>query len=540
MGQTGGIRVKTDTVEVEVGSAIGAKRARLVIAASSLGTIFEWYDFFIYGTLAPIIGRLFFPSGNETAQFLAALASFGVGFGVRPFGAVVFGYLGDKLGRKYTFLVTVALMGGATAGVGLVPTYAQIGIAAPAILISLRILQGLALGGEYGGATTYVAEHAPRGKRGFYTSFIQASVIGGFLLSLVVTLTSQATVAPAVWDAWGWRIPFLFSLVLLAISLWMRLKLHESPIFNAMKAAGRISGNPLAEAFSSIANIKLILVAMLGIAAGLTVIWYTAQFGALYFLENAQRLDDTWTRVLIGIGALISLGWFILFGTLSDRIGRKPSIVLGYALTLMLLFPLFHVMAAAANPGMAAAARRAPVIVSGPDCRYNPFATGKQRTPCAQVLEHLTSKGVIYRKMHTPGLAVIIGNRPVLDRSPAGLDKALDVAGWSVAKVKPTPGGAVVIVLTVVMLGMLSGMTYGPVAALLAELFPARVRYSSMSIPYHIGTGYFGGFLPFISQYIVARTGNPFSGLGYTFAVVAMALVVTIFWVPETVGADLD
>ena len=512
----------TGTVEIEEGSTIGAARARLVIAASSLGTIFEWYDFFIYGTLAPIIGRLFFPAGNETAQFLLALASFGVGFGVRPLGAVIFGYLGDRLGRKYTFLVTVALMGLATAGVGLVPTYAQIGIAAPVILILLRIAQGLALGGEYGGATIYVAEHAPRNKRGFYTSFIQASV------------------TKETWDTWGWRMPFLFSLLLLVVSLWMRLRLHESPVFQAMKAAGRIAGNPLKESFSSFANFKLIVVTMLGIAAGLTVIWYTAQFGALYFLQNAQRLDDTWTRILIGIGAVISLGWFILFGSLSDRIGRKPSIVLGYALTLVLLFPLFHLMASAANPGMAAAARRAPVIVSGPHCAYNPFASGKQRDECGQILDHLASKGVIYTKTKTPGLALVIGGRPVTDHSAAGIDKALTAAGWSVEKVKPTVGGGVVIVLVVAALGMLSGMTYGPVAALLAELFPARIRYSSMSIPYHIGTGYFGGFLPFISQYIVARSGNPFAGLWYTFAVVAMALIVTIFWVPETVGADLD
>jgi MFS family permease len=271
-----------------------------VIAASSVGTIFEWYDFFIYGTLAPIIGRLFFPAGNETAQFLLALASFGVGFGVRPIGAALFGYLGDRLGRKYTFLVTVAVMGLATAGVGLVPSYAQIGIAAPAILIALRVAQGLALGGEYGGATIYVAEHAPRNKRGFYTSFIQASVIGGFLLSLIVVLSSQASVTREAWDAWGWRIPFLFSLLLLVVSLWMRLRLHESPVFQAMKAAGRVSGNPLKESFSSLANFKLIIVTMLGIAAGLTVIWYTAQFGALYVLQNAQRLDDMWTRILIG------------------------------------------------------------------------------------------------------------------------------------------------------------------------------------------------------------------------------------------------
>jgi MFS family permease len=251
-------------------------------------------------------------------------------------------------------------------------------------------------------------------------------------------------------------------------------------------------------------------------------------------------VEDTWARVLIGIGAVISVGWFILFGSLSDRIGRKPSIVLGYALTLMLMFPIFHLMASAANPGMATAARRAPVLVSGPDCAYNPFATGAQRNPCAQILDHLARKGVTYQKGRTPGVALVIGGRPVADHSPAGIDKALTEAGWSVKKVKPTLGGAVIIVLTVAALGMLSGMTYGPVAALLAELFPARIRYSSMSIPYHIGTGYFGGFLPFISQYIVARTGNPFAGFWYTFAVVAMALVVTIFWVPETVGRDLD
>ena len=532
--------MSSDVTDVEEGATIGAARARLVIAASSLGTIFEWYDFFIYGTLAPIIGKLFFPSGNPTLEFLAALASFGVGFGVRPFGAVVFGYLGDRLGRKYTFLVTVALMGLATAGVGFVPGYAQIGVIAPVILVSLRVLQGLALGGEYGGATTYVAEHAPRNKRGFYTSFIQASVIGGFLLSLIVVLSSQQTMTPGDWDAWGWRVPFLFSLVLLVISLWMRLKLHESPIFKALKAADRVAENPLAEAFSTKGNIKLILVAMLGIAAGLTVIWYTAQFGALYFLQNAQRLDDTWARVLIGIGAVISLGWFILFGSLSDRIGRKPSIVLGYALTLILLFPLFHLMASAANPDMADAQRRAPVVVSGPDCRYDPFIAGKQKTECAKIVEHLASKGIVYRKLATPGTALIVGNRAVTDHSPGGIDAALEAGGWSVAKVKPSIRGAVIIVFSVTMLGMLSGMTYGPVAALLAELFPARIRYSSMSIPYHIGTGYFGGFLPLISQYIVARTGNPFSGLWYTFAVVAMALIVTIFWVPETRGNDLD
>jgi MFS family permease len=528
-----------DTVE-RPGTGIGGARARLVIAASSLGTIFEWYDFFIYGTLAPIIGRLYFPAGNETARFLLALATFGIGFGMRPIGAILFGYLGDRYGRKYTFLVTVALMGVATACVGLVPTYAQIGIAAPWILIALRIIQGLALGGEYGGAAIYVSEHAPPHRRGFYTSFIQAAVIGGFLLSLIVVLTAQASVSAAAWDSWAWRIPFLFSLVLLAVTLWMRLKLHESPVFRAMKAAGKLAGNPLAESFTTKGNIQRILVVMLGIAAGLTVIWYTAQFGALYFLQNAQRLDDTWTRTLVGIGAAISMGWFILFGWLSDRVGRKPSIIIGYALTLMLLFPIFHLLAAGANPAMREAARRSPVIVSGPHCDYQPFAMGRQTDECARILQHLSIKGVTYTKRETPGVALIVANRPVPDHSNKAIDAALDQAGWTVGKVTPTPMGALMIVAGVVMLGLLSGMTYGPVAALLAEMFPARIRYSSMSIPYHVGTGYFGGFLPFISQYIVAKTGDPYAGLWYTIAVVAMALVVTVFGLPETAGKELD
>jgi MFS family permease len=522
---------------------IDAKRDRLVIFASTLGTVFEWYDFFIYGTLAAIIGRQFFPTGNETAQFLLALASFGVGFGVRPIGAALFGYLGDRLGRKYTFLVTITLMGLATAAVGLVPSYASIGFAAPAILVFLRVLQGLALGGEYGGAAIYVAEHAPRNKRGFYTSFIQAGVVGGFLLSVAVVLASEWFVDKAAWDAWGWRIPFLFSIVLLAVSLWVRLKLKESPVFQAMKEAGKLARNPLKESFATRANVKLILVALFGIAAGLTVIWYTAQFQAMYFLQNALRIEDTAARTMIGAAALISMFWFILFGWLSDKVGRKKPIVIGYALTILLMFPLFHWIASAANPSLATAMERNPVVVSGSDCSFELFATKGQTTPCGQVLDALSKRGVAYTKVEgAPGAppSATVGQVPVDATDAKALDAALKGAGYPVEKTVPPLSRIWQIVLAITVIGFLSGMTFGPVAALLVELFPARVRYTSMSIPYHIGTGYFGGFLPFISQYIVARTGDPFAGLWYTIGVVAMALVVTFFWLPETAGKELD
>jgi MFS family permease len=515
---------------------VDPKRDRLVIGASTLGTVFEWYDFFVYGTLAAIIGRQFFPAGNETAQFLLALATFGVGFCVRPIGAVMFGYFGDRLGRKYTFLATIVLMGVATAGVGLVPSYATIGFAAPVILVLLRVLQGLALGGEYGGAAIYVAEHAPPHKRGFYTSFIQSGVIGGFLLSLMVVLVSEWFVSPEAWEAWAWRIPFLFSLLLLAVSLWMRLKLKESPVFQQMKDTGELSRNPLSESFGNWKNIRLMLVALFGIAAGLTVIWYTAQFQAMYFLQNSLRIEDSAARVVIGLGAAVSLFWFIFFGWLSDRVGRKKPIVIGYALMLAALFPLFHWMADVANPALAEAVKRAPVVVTGSDCSYNPFA-GKQATACGQVLDALSKTGVAYTKVEaaqgTP-VSVTIGGQEVAAADRGGLETALLAAGYPLEKVSPDLGSGAKMVVVIVLIGMLSGMTYGPVAALLVELFPPNIRYTSMSIPYHIGTGYFGGLLPFTSQYIVARTGDPFSGLWYTFVVVAIALVVSLVWLPET------
>lgn len=518
------------------GAEPSAKEMRLVISASSLGTIFEWYDFFIWGTLATtgIIGRTFFPAGNDVLATLLAWATFAVGFGFRPLGAILFGYLGDRLGRKYTFLVTITLMGVATAGIGLVPSYAAIGAAAPVLIILLRIAQGLALGGEYGGAAIYVAEHSPGGRAGFHTSFIQASVVGGFILSLAVVLLFKLALAE-VWSDWGWRAPFLFSVLLLLVSLWMRLKLSESPVFKAMKEAGETAANPFVESFTYPGNWKRLLVALFGIAAGLTVIWYTSMFSVLSFLQGPMRLDATAAQLITGGAAMLGLVFFIYFGHLSDRIGRKKPIVWGYALTLVLLFPLFWVIGSAANPGLAEAARRAPVIVSGPHCAYDPFAS-RQADECGQLLDHFSKRGVTYRTITAPAVTVSIGGTPVDRLTPEGLDAALTASGYALDPIIPPAGNIVVIVVAVLMLMALAGATYGPVAALLSEMFPSRIRYSSMSIPYHIGTGYFGGFLPLISQYIVAKSGNPYAGLWYTFAVVAMALLVTAFGLKETVA----
>ena len=522
------------------------KRDRLVIFASSLGTVFEWYDFFVYGTLAATLARLFFPASNPMTSFLLVLASFGVGFGMRPLGAILFGYLGDRLGRKYTFLITITLMGVATAGVGLMPTYAQIGAAAPILLVILRIMQGLALGGEYGGAAIYVAEHAPANRRGLYTSFIQAGVIGGFMLSLAVVLGTNALLSAEAEESWGWRVPFLISLLLLAVSLWVRLKLKESPVFQAIKEAGELARNPLRESFRGWRQIRMIFVALFGIAAGLTVVWYTATFQALYFLQNSLRIDDTAARLIIGLATVIGTFWFILFGWLSDRIGRKPPIIAGYALTIILLFPLFHWMAAAANPELSAARLRSPVTVQGTHCEFNPFAS-RQANPCGRALDALTRRGISYEIVPAPGWTgdgdayqVRIGAEPVDAADEAALDRALGAAGYRLEKTTPPAGRIVPLVIALLLVSLLSGMTYGPVAALLVELFPARVRYTSLSIPYHVGTGYFGGFLPFISQYIVARTGDPFAGLWYTVGVVAAALVITLLWLPETAGRRLD
>ena len=544
------------TAAIGEAPVLDAKRDRLVILASSLGTVFEWYDFFVYGTLAALLGGYFFPSDNPGAALLKSLAAFGVGFGVRPLGAIVFGYFGDLVGRKYTFLATITLMGLATALVGLLPVYSQVGIWAPVGLLALRVLQGLALGGEYGGAAIYVAEHAPPEKRGFYTSFIQASVVGGFLLSIAVVLGVTAAIGREAFAAWGWRLPFLFSLALLAVSLWIRLKLHESPIFCEMRDEGRTSKNPVLDSLRHKGNLRPVLVALFGVAAGLTVIWYTAQFQTLFFLQQTARVDPVSAQVLLGIAACVSAPLFVAAGWLSDRIGRKPLMVAGYGLTLIFLFPLFHLIADAANPALATASLRAPVRIDNAACAYNPFAAGQQATECGRVLDFFAKKGVAYHKAPgdtddlRPHPIVRIGAARITGYDPPAFEAALRAAGypgsvdpltgkWDL-RADPATRDDARILFGCIMLGLLSAMTYGPVAAILVELFPARIRYTSLSVPYHIGTGYFGGFLPFVAQYIVVKSGNVFAGLWYTFAVVAVALVVTVLFLPETRGRDIS
>jgi MFS family permease len=524
--------------EAAADGAINAKRDRLVIVASSLGTIFEWYDFFVYGILAALIGKLFFPSDNPAAATLLSLAVFGAGFGVRPLGAILFGYLGDKIGRKYTFLVTISLMGFATAAIGFLPTFASIGVAAAALLLTLRCLQGLALGGEYGGAAIYVAEHAPKGKRGQYTSWIQASVAGGFLLAVLVVLSSRLSMSTESFEAWGWRIPFVISILLLAISLYIRLKLSESPVFKAMKEAGTTSKNPFVDSIKYPGNVKRIFIALFGVAAGLTVIYYNSQFYTLYFLTGTARVPETDVLMYMAGGAAIAAPFYVIFGRLSDTFGRKRILLIGYALTMLLTFPLFKLMADAANPALARASAASPVELSIPACEFNVLAQ-KQTTECGKALNFLSKRGISHSKVEASGVSLKVGDTVVQGFDEAAYVATLEKAGYP-DKSDPAERKPWLIVLCVALLVILSAMTYGQVAAILVEMFPAKIRYTSMSIPYHIGTGYFGGFLPLISQYIVAKTGGTFNGLWYTIAVVAMAFVVSLIWLPENQDVEID
>ncbi len=512
------------------------KRDRLVIIASSLGTVFEWYDFFLYGILASLLGRLFFTTGNPTTELLFSLFAFAVGFFFRPLGAVIFGHFGDRIGRKYTFLVTIALMGGATAAIGMLPTFAQAGVWAPILLLLLRTLQGLALGGEYGGAAIYVAEHAPPGKRGMYTSWIQVSVPAGFLLCLVVVLTCRHTMTTEQFEAWGWRVPFLLSLVMLTISLYVRMKLSESPVFQAMKEAGTTSKNPVVECFSTKRNTGMVLVGLFGVAAGLTVIYYTSQFGTLYFLQGTARIPEEEALLYMAVGALIAAPLYVGFGWLSDRFGRKKLLLIGYAVSALLVFPLFHLMADGANPALGEAIKASPVTIELPPCNFSVFV--KPDSDCGRALDFLTKRGISYRKLDSTELALRVGEQRVAGFSKDAYTAAIVAAGYP-DKADPARKTPWKIILGVAVMVALSAMTYGQVAAIMVELYPAKIRYTSMSIPYHIGTGYFGGFLPFISQYIVVSTGDAYSGLWYTVGVVAMAFVVSLIWLPETKDRDI-
>lgn len=533
------------------------KEIRLVIAASSAGTIFEWYDFFIYGTLAGLIGAAFFPSDNETLEMLLVWAGFAVGFGFRPLGAILFGFLGDRLGRKYTFLVTVTLMGIATAGVGLIPGAGAIGMAAPIIVILLRVLQGLALGGEYGGAAIYVAEHAPPEKRGFYTSFIQASVVGGFVLSIAVVLACRFLIPEDDFIAWGWRVPFLLSIILLALSLWMRLKLSESPVFQAMKESGETADNPFVESFTYPGNPKRIFVALFGVAGILTVIWYTAFFSGMTFLRGPMRMDEGLVEMIMLIAGSLSMGFYLLVGKWSDRVGRKKPILIGAVLSLVLLFPIFWGIGALANPGLRDSARESPVIIAGTACDYNPFADD-QATDCGKLLQEMTSLGVPYSVREaavqpgegSPAALVMNIGEARFDLSQgvdlggserkAFVQSLLQQQGYRFDRQTPPIPNIIGIIALLLCLGGLSALTYGSVAALLAEMFPAKIRYSSMSIPYHIGAGYLGGFLPLIAAYIVATVGNAYAGLWYTWVIVAFGVIVAWWGIQDGPPRDFD
>ncbi len=534
-----------------------------VILASSLGTIFEWYDFYLYGLLAIIISAQFFSGVNETTGFILALGAFAAGFAVRPFGAVVFGRLGDLVGRKYTFLITMGLMGFATFMVGVLPSYATIGVAAPIILVLLRMLQGLALGGEYGGAATYVAEHAPNNKRGFFTSFIQTTATLGLFAALIVVLGIRTLVGEEAFKDWGWRLPFLVSVFLLGISLWIRMQLEESPVFQRMKAEGKQSKAPLKEAFGHWTNLRLVLIALFGAVAGQAVVWYTGQFYALFFLEKMMKVDGATTNMLIAIALVLATPFFVFFGWLSDKVGRKPIILAGCLLAAVTYFPLFDALQKAANPALYAAQQSAPVTVSADPAtcstQFDPI--GKNRfdsSACDIAKSFLAKSGVNYANVAAApgaGTTVTVGDRVLKVADPAPLDaearkglvagfhdeakEALAAAGYP-ASADPAAIDKPMVVAILFLLVLYVTMVYGPIAALLVELFPTKIRYTAMSLPYHIGNGWFGGFLPTIAFALVAATGDITYGLWYPIVVAGLTVAVGLLCLPETFRRDID
>jgi MFS family permease len=536
------------------------KDERFVILASSLGTVFEWYDFYLYGSLASIIGAQFFSAYPPATRDIFALLAFAAGFLVRPFGAIVFGRIGDIVGRKYTFLVTILIMGLSTFIVGLLPNAATIGFAAPVILIGLRLAQGLALGGEYGGAATYVAEHAPPGKRGYYTSFIQTTATLGLFLSLLVILFTRTAIGEADFAAWGWRIPFLVSVLLLGVSVWIRLRLNESPIFQQMKDEGKSSKAPLTEAFANWSNAKIVILALIGGTMGQGVVWYTGQFYALFFLQSILKVDGYTANLLIAWSLLLGTGFFVVFGALSDKIGRKPIILAGCLIAALTFFPIFRMITTNANPALEKAIEsvRVAVVADPAGCGdlFNPVGTRVFTAPCDTARDFLAKSSVKYSTVAGPagsGVKVTFDGKDVAyPDSKAGnpaLTTAIGAAGY------PKAGDAGIVkmsnpfdifrpqVLAIVgllfILVIFVTMVYGPIAAMLVELFPTKIRYTSMSLPYHIGNGWFGGLLPATAFAIVASTGDIYAGLWYPIIFASITAVVGFFFLPETKDVDI-
>ena len=528
-----------------VAKAPTGREERKIIFASSLGTVFEWYDFFLYGALATVLSKQFFAGVNDTTAFIFALMAFAAGFLVRPFGALVFGRLGDMIGRKYTFLMTIILMGISTFAVGLLPTYASIGIAAPIMLVVLRMLQGLALGGEYGGAATYVAEHAAPGKRGFNTSWIQSTATLGLLLSLVVVLSCRYLTGDQ-FEVWGWRLPFLLSIVLLGISTWIRMSMHESPAFAKMKAEGKTSKSPIRESFGKWENLKIVLIALFGINAGQAVTFYTAQFYVLFFLTQMLKMDPAQANMLLIISVVIGAPFFIFFGWLSDRVGRKPILMLGLLLATVLYFPLFKALSHYANPQIDMASRQSPIVVMADPstCTFQFDPVGKARfdSPCDKVKTFLVKQGLPYTSQAAApgtGVQVSVGEQKISGFDEAALRAAITEAGYP-AKADASSVNEPMVVLIMVLLTLIATMTYGPLAAVMVELFPTRIRYTSMSLPYHIGNGWFGGFLPTVSFALVVYTGDIFYGLWYPIVITGVSFVVGMLFLKETRNVNID
>jgi len=536
------------------------KGHKKVIFASSLGTVFEWYDFYLYGSLAAIIAKQFFSGVNETTGFIFALLAFAAGFAVRPFGAAFFGSLGDRIGRKYTFLVTIVLMGLSTFIVGILPNYASIGMAAPIILIVLRLVQGLALGGEYGGAATYVAEHAPSGKRGLYTSFIQTTATLGLFLSLLVILGTRMSLGTEVFEDWGWRIPFMVSIVLLGVSVWIRLQLSESPLFQQMKSEGKGSKQPFRDSLKD-GNFRLMLLVLLGATAGQAVVWYGGQFYSLFFLTQTLKVDGTTANLLIAAALALATPFFVIFGWLSDKIGRKKIILAGCLLAAITYFPIFKGLTHFANPAIEEARQSAPatVVADPATCsfQFDPIGKAKFTNSCDVAAAALAKAGVPYeiKPAAAGALAqVSIGGTQVPAYEAAGLGKdeakakadafgkqlkgALTAAGYP-EKADPARINKPMTLLLLWILVIYVTMVYGPIAAYLVELFPTRIRYTSMSLPYHIGNGWFGGFLPTISFALVAATGNMYYGLWYPIGIALMTFAIGLFFLRETKDVDI-